>query len=356
MGAAFAVLATVLAPVVAAPVQAAGVPAGFRDSVVLSGLSLPTNVTFASDGRVFVAEKRGTIQMFDDLADTTPTQVVDLRADVFNASDSGLTGLTLDPAFPTKPYLYITYQHDAPPGGTAPTWGSATSDFDDCPRSYDICAKLGRVERLTLQGSAVVARRLLMADSCQGSNAHAIDEAKFGPDGALYISTGDGASANTGLGGGAGDYGQRGNVCGDPPVPAGTNQTLPSSEGGALRSQDYRTTAEPMGTAGTLVRIDPATGAPFPGNPGLATSSDINVQRTIAYGLRNPFRFDFRPGSNEVYLGDVGWNSVDELNVVADRQDAVVENFGWPCYEGPNRSSVWDGLDVTMCEKLYTEN
>ena len=48
-------------------------PSGFQESVVFSGLDLPTAVEFSKDGRVFVAEKRGIIKVFDDLSDTTPT-------------------------------------------------------------------------------------------------------------------------------------------------------------------------------------------------------------------------------------------------------------------------------------------
>ena len=70
-----------------------------------------------------------------------------------------------------------------------------------------------------------------------------------------------------------------------------------------------------------------------PGNP-FASSSDPNKRRIIAYGLRNPFRFDVRPGTNELWVGDVGWSTWEEINRVANIGDATVENFGWPCYEG----------------------
>jgi glucose/arabinose dehydrogenase len=56
-----------------APAGAATLPAGFQESVVFNGLTNPTAVRFASDGRVFVAEKRGVIKVFDSLTDTTPT-------------------------------------------------------------------------------------------------------------------------------------------------------------------------------------------------------------------------------------------------------------------------------------------
>ena len=58
---------------------AAIVPSGFSDTVAISGLTLPTDVAFAADGRVFVAEKSGLVKVFDSLGDTTPTVFADLR-------------------------------------------------------------------------------------------------------------------------------------------------------------------------------------------------------------------------------------------------------------------------------------
>ena len=77
-------------------------PAGFRDSVVFSGLSLPTAVAFSPDGRVFVAEKSGLIKVFASLTATTPTLFADLSTKVYNYWDRGLLGLALDPGFPDQ--------------------------------------------------------------------------------------------------------------------------------------------------------------------------------------------------------------------------------------------------------------
>ena len=62
----------------AAPASAGTVPSGFQDTVALSGLTQPTNLSFAPDGRIFVSEKSGVIKEFDDLSDNTPTIVADL--------------------------------------------------------------------------------------------------------------------------------------------------------------------------------------------------------------------------------------------------------------------------------------
>jgi glucose/arabinose dehydrogenase len=88
-----------------AAAQAATLPTGFQESVVFSGLSNPTVVRFASDGRVFVAEKRGVIKVFDSLTDPTPTVFADLNVNVYNFWDRGLLGMALAPNFPTNPYV-----------------------------------------------------------------------------------------------------------------------------------------------------------------------------------------------------------------------------------------------------------
>ena len=68
---------------------------------------------------------------------------------------------------------------------------------------------------------------------------------------------------------------------------------------------------------GTIIRVDPATGAGVATNPCVA-STDPNKRRVLAYGLRNPFRFTTRPGTNELWIGDVGWDTWEEIDRVAD--------------------------------------
>ena len=107
-----------------------------------------------------------------------------------------------------------------------------------------------------------------------------------------------------------------------------------------------------MSLDGTIIRVDPDTGVGLPGNP-FASSADHNARRIIAYGLRNPFRFGLRPGTQQLWVGDVGWNTWEEINRVADVDDGVAENFGWPCYEGAGRQGGYDGANLNRCESLY---
>src|SRR5919106_223660 len=327
-------------------------PSGFSDLVAISGLVEPTTVAFAADGRAFVAEKSGLVKVFDSLSDTTPTVFADLRTQVHNFWDRGMLGLALDPQFPTRPYVYALYTYDAVPGGTAPRWGTAGGTSDPCPNppgsTVDGCVVQARLSRLTASGNQMTdSEQVLVSGWCQQFPSHSIGTVAFGPDGGLYVSAGDGANFNYA------DYGQTKNPCGDPPSPAGTSLTPPTAQGGALRSQSMRRpSGQPATLDGTIIRVDPNTGAGLPGNP-CASSADTNARRIIAYGLRNPFRFDVRPGTEQLWVGDVGWNTWEEINRIADINDGTAENFGWPCYEGSGRQGGYDGVDLNSCETLY---
>ncbi|HET6752339.1 MAG TPA: PQQ-dependent sugar dehydrogenase, partial [Jiangellaceae bacterium] len=340
----------------AQPAAAATLPPGFQESTVLSGLTNPTVVRFSADGRIFVAEKRGVIKVFDSLADTTPTVFADLNVNVYNFWDRGLLGMALAPNFPTDPYVYVlyTYDHELGSSAAAPRWGTPGVYSDPCPTppgpTADGCMVSARLSRLQAAGNVMTgAEQVLVEDWCQQYPSHSIGTAEFGRDGALYASGGDGASFTFA------DWGQDGNPlnpCGDPPGAPGSVLSPPTAEGGALRSQDLRTPNDPVSLDGSIIRVNPATGAGLPDNP-LSASSDPNARRIIAYGLRNPFRFTDRPGTDEMWVGDVGWNEWEEINVISDPNDAAVENFGWPCYEGPSRQAGYDGVNLNICENLY---
>jgi glucose/arabinose dehydrogenase len=338
----------------AQPASATPAQTNFVEDQVLGGLTQPTDIGFAPDGRVFVAEKSGLIKVFDDLDDTSGAVVADLRTNVYNFWDRGMLGMVLDPQFPQRPYLYVLYTHDALIGGTAPRYGTPGATSDPCPSPpgpvADGCVVSGRLSRLQLSGNqAVGGEQVLVEDWCQQYPSHSIGALAFGPDGALYVTGGDGASFNST------DYGQFGsprNPCGDPPVPVGGTQSSPTAQGGALRSQDLRTPLDPTTLDGSVLRVDPDTGAGLAGNP-LSSSSDANARRIVATGLRNPFRLALRPGTSEIYVGDVGWSAWEELNRIDNATDGSVDNFGWPCYEGNNRQGGYDGADLTLCENLY---
>ena len=328
---------------------------GFTDETVVSGLDSPTVVAFSPDGRIFVGEKSGIIRVFDGPFDPTGTVFADLTTQVHNYWDRGLLGMALDPGFPTKPYVYVLYARDAPIGGTAPLWGTAGATSDGCPNppggTEDGCIASGRLSRLEARGNVWTGpEQVLVDDWFLQFPGHGTGAVVFGPDGSLYASGGDGASWQYA------DYGQAGdprNPGGDPPVGVGGIQTPPSAEGGALRSQDLRTEGDPVGLNGTVIRVDPATGAALPDNP-LFSHADANARRILAYGLRNPFRMAIKPGTRELWVGEVGWRDWEEIVRVPDPAARVVPNFGWPCYDGPWRTA-YDAVDLKICEDIYAE-
>ena len=336
----FAAVVTVLAMSSFAGSRAAtavALPSGFQEQIVYSGLSSPVDLEFARDGRVFVAEKGGRIKVFDDLADPTPAVFADLTANVHNQWDRGLLGLALAPDFPADPYLYVLYTYDAPPGQTAPVWNDVCANAND-----GRCVVTGRLSRLRADGDAMTgSEQVLLHDWCQQFPSHSIGDLAFGADGMLYVSAGDGASFS------AVDHGQF-------PSGAPTNPCAdPAGEGGALRAQDVRTSGDETQLDGTLLRLDPATGAAADGNPNLG-AADPDARRIVAHGLRNPYRMTMRPGTSEAWISDTGWNAWEEVNRVTD-PTAGVKNFGWPCWEGNARQSGYDGANLPICETLYTE-
>jgi glucose/arabinose dehydrogenase len=333
-------------------------PPGFTETTVFSGLTNPTAVRFSPDGRVFVADKRGVIKVFDNLSDTTSTTFADLRTNVFNYWDAGMLGMALPPGFPTSdPYVYVLYTYDGAIGGTAPRWN------DSCPTPpgpmTDGCPVSGRLSRLRASGNVMTGtEQVLINGWCQQHPVHSIADLAFGPDGALYASAGEGAHPDKV------DYGQDGgssgspvpkNPCGDPPGGVGASLTPPTAQGGSLRSQSPRRAAgAPRVLNGTVVRVNPATGAALPDNP-MASSTSANQRRIVAYGLRNPFRFTLRPGTSELWIGDVGNLTWEEIDRVPNPLASPVNNFGWPCYEGNNPQPAWQAAGLDICRSLYAQ-
>lgn len=348
---------------------------GFVIEVLLTGLTEPVAARFAPDGRILVAERAGLIKLFDGPRDRTPVIVADLRGVAHDFWDRGLLGLALDPEWSTQPYVYALYTYDRDPFDPAspvPRWGSAVPG-DDCPAvpgpGSDGCIVTARISRFLIRpdGSGgpeqVVMENDAAAGFCFQSPSHNVDHLDFGPDGRLYSTVGDGASF------GGPDYGQNGgkkpstqdpitpaNPCNDAPHYRGTPNLPTTGEGGALRAQGVRSTSTDGYTPlnGALLRMDKNTGQAPADNP-LVGNGVPGDDRVVAYGLRNPFRFSFRPGTNEVWIGDVGWNDYEEINRAKVGPGQPVANFGWPCYEGPARLAPFDALNNGLCESLYAD-
>jgi len=335
-------------------------PSGFRDTVLPfeglqagQGIEEPTVFRFAPDGRVFVGEKSGKILAYDSLADHTPTLFADLRTEVYNGNDRGLLGLALDPEFDEgRPYVYVLYAYDHQLGEAAPPprWGTPGEDGDGCPDPPGVetngCVISGRLSRLTanLATGKSTGETPLVTDWCQQFSSHSVGDLQFDAEGNLWASGGEGASFTKV------DWGQYGfpqvNPCADPPSNvAGGIEEPPSSEGGALRSQNSQR------LNGKLIRIDPDTGEGVAANP-LSASSNANERRIVGKGFRNPFRFAIDPATGEAYVDNVGSSVYEEIDRVAPSPGQVF-NSGWPCYEGPKKRELYENRGLTVCTQLY---
>jgi glucose/arabinose dehydrogenase len=337
-----------LAPTAASAIS---LPPGFSEDVIFENLTAPTSMAFAPDGRVFVAEKSGIIKVFDRIDAATARVFVDLRTNVHDAADRGLLAIRLHPRFPQTPHLYALYTHDAEIGGTAPLWGGDGGASDRCPGSEtDGCVASGRLSRFEVSVAGTAGAEVVMLENwCQQFPSHGPGGMAFDAAGALFVSAGEGANIlNV-------DYGQSGdppNPCGDPPGRAGVAPPLPDALGGALRSQNIDLAGYGRATfSGKILRLDALTGAALPDNP-LIGSPVPGADRIVAGGLRQPFRITVRPGTSEVWFGEVGWGAWEEINRLRDATETVV-NFGWPCFQGSEINGAYAGLGVDACESLY---
>ncbi len=335
------------------------VPPGFQDTelelegfIPGKGLEYPTAMRFAPNGELFVAQKTGEVLRYESVSDKTPTTFADLRTNVFDLGDRGILGLALDPKFEAgQPYVYVLYTYDHVLGDPEPPpkWGEPNHGGDECPEpdGADDCLVSGRLVRFKDESNHAGPEEVLVEGWCQQFSSHSIGDLEFGPEGALYASGGEGANFVSA------DYGQFGektpNPCGDPPAGKGGEEEPPTAMGGSLRAQN------PQLLSGKVIRVDPETGEGLEGNP-LFSSSNANERRIVGEGFRNPFRFTIDPKTHQVYVGNVGWGAVEEIDRFTPPLEGIpgqLYNSGWPCYEGDEVNLGFAYLELDACEALY---
>jgi hypothetical protein len=190
--------------------------------------------------------------------------VLNLRSETSDYWDRGLLGFALDPALlatgpAARPYIYVYYVYDAPPGQTAPYWNDRCPSPPDGPGpTLDGCVVTGRLARFTVDLATNVADPASRVDLISGGDwcaqfpSHGGGGMAFGPDGQLYLAGGDGASFTVA------DYGQRGGTVPDP-----TNPFTPINPCGrrtsAPRATPPGSTARSSGSTRTPARPRRAT-------------------------------------------------------------------------------------------------
>ena len=263
----------------------------------------PVDLQSSNDGsnRLFVIEQAGVIRSFDNNPQVSETQVfLDIRDQVNDrGNEQGLLGLAFHPDFATNGFFYVNYTVDNPNR-------TFVSRFSVNSGNRNVADK----------GSELV---MLAFD--QPFANHNGGQLAFGPDGFLYIATGDGGSG------------------GDPQNHGQDRSTL---LGNILR-------IDVNAGAGALNYTIPADN-PFVGN-------NENIREEIyAYGFRNPWRMSFDPQSGRLWTGDVGQNAFEEIDIVEKGG-----NYGWKIMEGSrcfpeNASCAREGLVLPVWDYAQQGN
>lgn len=253
--------------------------------ILTHGLRQPVFLGHAGDHRLFILEQAGRIRIVQNKT-LLPTPFLDVSGRVALGGEMGLLGLAFHPDFQNNGRFFINYSRE-PDGATV------LAEFQVSPQSNQALAH----EKI-----------LLVIPQPYGN--HNGGMLAFGPDGYLYVATGDGGSG--------GDPGNRGQ----------SMQTL----------------------LGKILRLDVDVPAPYgipPDNPFARRHTGREI---FALGFRNPWRFSFDRETGTLWAADVGQDNWEEINVVT-----AGKNYGWRIMEGshcflPARGCSQAGLTLPVAE------
>ena len=247
---------------------------------VTTNLTFPVFMTVAPDDiqnvRLFIVEKGGLIRIFNRNSSSVTT-FLDLRALISTGGERGLLGMAFDPSYNTNGQFYVFY----------------TSKQNVTSQNGDLV--IARYVRASLDAaninSAVILLTIQRNPNLSNHNGGML---AFGLDGCLYAGVGDGGDS------------------GDPNNNAQTVTTR----------------------LGKLLRINPAIGGPcvtgFPPNPFVNGAAP----EVWSFGLRNPWRFSFDRVTHDLYIGDVGQDAREEIDVSPAPNAGRALNYGWRLMEG----------------------
>ncbi|MFW9258936.1 Calx-beta domain-containing protein, partial [Nostoc sp. CALU 546] len=328
-------------------------PGNFALDTVASGLTQPTAFDWTSDQKqMFIAQKNGVVRVLDN-GTLLATPFINISGQVNNTRDRGLLGIAVHPDFGKSPtgnnYVYLLFTYDPAETSTTNSKNNPNSTLDNPDQNGNRAGRLIRVTAnpntnytTAIAGSEVVLlgknstwdniirpdgnstnvslgyapSGILNKDTgkpftslqdylnnldkvenipdfiATDSESHSVGSVRFGTDGSLFVSIGDGTSYN-------------------------------GVDPRADRVQDIDN------LSGKILRIDPITGKGLSSNPFYNGDADSNRSKVYNLGLRNPFRFTIDKDTNNPVIGDVGFVSYEEVNI-----GKPGANFGWPFYEG----------------------
>ena len=256
--------------------------------------SRPVDLQHPGDGsdRLFVVEQAGVIKVFDNNASTAVAQIfLDIRSRVNDSgNEEGLLGLAFHPDYKNNGYFYVNYTANPPRRTVIARYRVTNNPNQADPNS-----------------------ELIVLQFDQPFSNHNGGQLAFGPEGYLYIATGDGGSG------------------GDP---NNNGQSLQTLLGKILRLD----VNNPSGGRNYGIPLD---------NPFAGTG---NREEIYAYGLRNPWRFSFDPVTNWLWAGDVGQSRLEEIDIIEKGK-----NYGWRIMEGNLCFNPSSGCNMTGLVKPIWE-
>ena len=264
--------------------------AGIALDLVASGLDKPTVIAHAKDDRLFVVEQPGRIRVIDSNGNLLGAPFLDIQSRVDSSSNEmGLLGLAFHPDYSANGYFYVYYTKDV--GASLKRTRIARFEVSSDPNVADVNS-----EQVIMEFEQPFANH-------NGGDMH------FGPDGYLYIASGDGGGS------------------GDPQNNAQNNSVL---LGKMLRIDFSRPAGANDGpdcdiSGNRNYRIPP-------GNTFYDGTGGLGCDEIYASGLRNPWRFSFDRQTGDLWIADVGQNAHEEINFTLSGAGGGL-NFGWRCFE-----------------------
>ncbi|MEN1727145.1 MAG: PQQ-dependent sugar dehydrogenase [Pseudomonadota bacterium] len=273
----------------------------------------PVAVRHAGDGsgRKFVVELDGIIRVVDASDNVLATPFLNATSITNASGERGLLGLAFHPNYAINGLLYVNYT-DTEPSNGIPTGDTVIAEFQVSAGNPNVVDFSSRRQIIVIP---------------QDFSNHNGGDIHFGPDGYLYIGMGDGGSGN--------DPCQRGQGLDSTAAPPG-GIGCESGSAAWLLGKMLRLDVDNTTPAGSnnLCAANGDGSAPYaiPADNPFVGQSD-RCGETWSYGLRNPFRFSFDRGNGDLWIGDVGQSTWEEISLLPAGSPAGAD-FGWKICEG----------------------